>query len=69
MDSSLYQFPKNDKKYERVFEIYVKDNHNKRMLMTSHKTDIEFDENKLRQELHDRVDDLLDKLWKTDQQK
>ena len=54
LDSSLYQFPKNQQKNERVIELYVKDNHHKRMLMVSHKTNRDAEQNEVRQELHDR---------------
>lgn len=64
MDSSLYKFPKSDKPYERSWEIYVKDNHNSRMLMVSEKTKSEFDPDELRKKFHEKLDDLLDQLWK-----
>jgi hypothetical protein len=64
VDSSLYQFPKNDKPYERSWEIYLKDNHQRRMLMVTEKTKVEFKEDDLRKSLHKRLDELLDKLWK-----
>ena len=64
MDSSLYKFQKNEKPYERSWELYVKDNQNHRMLMVAEKTKVNPDYDELRQLLHKKLDNLLDQLWK-----
>lgn len=64
LSESLYSFPKQgDKPYLRRFEIYLKDLHLRTIKMIAHETDIQPDENKVRSELHDCLDDVLDALW------